>query len=146
MLTLEKGVGLECFRVHNINECLFTSLSAVLAAHQEADSPHTLFFFSHLSLVFVMDVLLVTGSCNSKDMHAYLVSQHPRSLLTSEKIWNEKFGKKKRKRNLHEGSVKLKKAMYSLYCKFKRMSLHKTSEILSDTSDTELVTADFLVH
>lgn len=107
--------------------------------------------YSFLLLPLVLSVchgcvLLVTGSCSSKDMHAYLISQHPRSLLTSEKIWNEKFEKKKRKRNLHEGSVKLKKAMYSLYCKFKRMSLHKTSEILSDTSDTELVTADFLVY
>lgn len=38
VLTLEKGIGLECLSIHNISECLFTSLSAVLAAYQEANS------------------------------------------------------------------------------------------------------------
>lgn len=95
-------------------------------------------------------MLLVTGSRSSTDTHVYLISQHPRSLLTLETIWNEKFEKKtkakqktKRERNLQEGSVTLKKALYH---KFKSVSLYKTSEILSDTSDAELVTADFPVH
>lgn len=56
LLTVEKGFGLECLSIHNINVCLFTSVSAALATYQEANSPDPFFFFSHFSIVFAMDV------------------------------------------------------------------------------------------
>lgn len=57
VLTLENRASLGCLSIHNINECLFTTVSTVLAAYQEANSQDAIFFFFHWPVeMFVMDV------------------------------------------------------------------------------------------